>query len=588
MDKSVVHFSAYWNMDADFDELAPKGMKLWAENLKQMQCRSETERYTWYGKVSFRSLGILPEEIVRLDEQIRRQNSSGRETHLYLYTYLRTADNQRIPYSLHVGKVLELRGQEVYDEKDERPHMPLKFYSSMLENEALKERAEVGEAIPFFWRLEDLRELPHAEAKNLVKETHPYTRQKPFDFLDKLSPAKIYQLERRDYFQETGWWDEVLTTSRSGELDPGQFMTESVRQVYSQALQFADEQFPVLILGERGTGKTSMARFIRRNSLYKRLGKYSTEWPSLSCGDFESPERLWSSIFGHKGHVFPFAFDDSDGLLKDAHEETFLLDEIEHLPHHLQRLVIRAFDEKHYRPADSTKTIASEFRLLVTTSIPPDQLYQKIDSRFLDTMGAVIKMPPLTDFSIDDKMSVWRHMFDLARRTVFGDEYEQAPESALSEDDEQRLLKILHNHPLHGNFRDVKRLAFHVALALKFRKTRPDSEQAFSAQLWIRDALDWTGYEVTGFSRPSVNLARAFSQAIPLDKALDTDLLKNVSELIDRFTEEVRRFVGMEVRRIAKARAVKLEEVCEVPNPSGIAKWIKGRRKRKDVEVTDH
>jgi transcriptional regulator with AAA-type ATPase domain len=283
--------------------------------------------------------------------------------------------------------------------------------------------------------------------------------------------------------------------------------------------------------------------------------------------------------------VFPFAFDDSDGLLKDAHEETFLLDEIEHLPHHLQRLVIKAFDEKHYRPADSPKAIDSEFRLLVTTSIPPDHLYQKIDSRFLDSMGAIIKMPPLADYSIDDKRSVWRHMFDLARRTVLGEEYEQVPGSALSADDEQQLIDVLDKHSLHGNFRDVKRLAFHVALALKFRKTRPDSREAFSPDRRIRDALDWTGYEPSEFSRPSVNLARAFAQGIPLDKALDTGLLKNASELVDGFTEEVRRFIGKEVRRIAKARRVRLEDVCEVPGPPGIAKWIKGRGKREDDET---
>ncbi len=549
-----------------------------------MQSQPEGERHTWYGKLSLTSLGIPKEEIAELNAQIQQQNASGRETHLYLYTWLETADKQRIPYSLHVGKVRALRGQDVYDQPDERPHMPLTFYAGMLENGDLKEKAKKGDAIPFFWQLEDLRELPLSEAKNLVRETHPYSDQKPFDFLDKLSPAKVYQLERRDYFQQTGWWDEVLTTALSGELDPGQFMTDSVREVYSQALQFAGERFPVLILGERGTGKTTMARFIRRNSLYKRLGKYSAEWPAISCGDFASPDRLWSSIFGHKGRVFPFAFDDSDGLLKDAHEETFLIDEIEHLPHHLQRLVIKAFDEKRYRPADSPKAIDSEFRLLVTTSIPPDQLYQKIDSRFLDSMGAIIRMPSLADYSIDDKRCVWRHMFDLARRTVLGGEYENDSEWKLSHEHETRLIENLDKHSLHGNFRDVKRLAFHVALALKFRKTRRDSRQAFSPDLWIRDALDWTGHEPREFSKPSVNLARAFSQGIPLDKALDTGLLKNAGNLVDNFIEELRCFVGKEVRRIAQARGLKPEEICEHPEPSGITKWIKGRGKRKDDE----
>jgi hypothetical protein len=118
MDNRVVHFSAFWNMDAEFDELAPKGMKLWAENLKHMQSRPEGERHTWYGKLSFTSLGIRKEEIAELNVQIRQQNAAGRETHLYLYTYLQTADNQRIPYSLHVGKVRELRGQDVYDEEE--------------------------------------------------------------------------------------------------------------------------------------------------------------------------------------------------------------------------------------------------------------------------------------------------------------------------------------------------------------------------------------------------------------------------------------------------------------------------------------
>ncbi len=84
MDNRVVHFSAFWNMDAEFDEPAPKGMKLLAEKLRQMQSRPEGERHTWYGKLSLTSLGIPKEEIAELNAQIRKQNAGARETHLYL------------------------------------------------------------------------------------------------------------------------------------------------------------------------------------------------------------------------------------------------------------------------------------------------------------------------------------------------------------------------------------------------------------------------------------------------------------------------------------------------------------------------
>ncbi len=158
-----------------------------------------------------------------------------------------------------------------------------------------------GKTIPFFFKINDLRELSISDSRALEKATEEsnYEFQK-FRWDNTKSPAYIREKPNYpNWFDgETRWWREVLNTS--DDLDPGKFRTNAVKKVYYQALQYAAINRPILLVGQRGTGKTHLARFIRRNSQYCRE-KYSENWPLISCAEYGDPSNLQDRIFGEDG-----------------------------------------------------------------------------------------------------------------------------------------------------------------------------------------------------------------------------------------------------------------------------------------------
>ena len=128
--------------------------------------------------------------------------------------------------------------------------------------------------------------------------------------------------------------------------DPARFKTDAMRKVYVEARRYAQLNVPVLIRGERGTGKTTLAGWIRSNSPFKR-DEQDTGWPSVACGQYSS-ETMRAELFGYKRGAFTGAMTDRDGLLAAAHRDTLFLDEVGDVSRDLQRLLIKAIEEKRY------------------------------------------------------------------------------------------------------------------------------------------------------------------------------------------------------------------------------------------------
>ncbi len=99
---------------------------------------------------------------------------------------------------------------------------------------------------------------------------------------------------------------------------------------------------PLLILGERGIGKTRLVE-----THVKRLKQREKLIP-IPCGTLDS-DLADSLLFGHIKGSFTGASQKRDGLLKEADGGILFLDEIQDLPKPLQRKLVRVFqDRKHY------------------------------------------------------------------------------------------------------------------------------------------------------------------------------------------------------------------------------------------------
>jgi transcriptional regulator with GAF, ATPase, and Fis domain len=98
--------------------------------------------------------------------------------------------------------------------------------------------------------------------------------------------------------------------------------------------------FPVLLLGETGTGKELVARAIHLTGLRREKAFVPVGCCALT------PALVESELFGHVNGAFTGADHSKLGLLETANEGMIFLDEIGELPLFLQAKLLRALQEK--------------------------------------------------------------------------------------------------------------------------------------------------------------------------------------------------------------------------------------------------
>ena len=106
--------------------------------------------------------------------------------------------------------------------------------------------------------------------------------------------------------------------------------TEKLRKIRDVAVQIADTNLPVLILGESGVGKDVAARFIHSHSVRR-----SEPFVSVNCAALPG-ELLESEFFGYNTGAFTGALRDKPGKFELAGRGTLVLDEIGEMSAHLQ------------------------------------------------------------------------------------------------------------------------------------------------------------------------------------------------------------------------------------------------------------
>ncbi len=116
------------------------------------------------------------------------------------------------------------------------------------------------------------------------------------------------------------------TTSEDQQVlwDPKEFRAARMKSLFQEARRFAHLAVPVLLLGERGTGKTTLAGWIRTHSPACKP-ELDRHWPAVPCGQYV-PETMRAELFGYVKGAFTGATHDHDGLLALADGDTLFLD----------------------------------------------------------------------------------------------------------------------------------------------------------------------------------------------------------------------------------------------------------------------
>jgi PAS domain S-box-containing protein len=258
---------------------------------------------------------------------------------------------------------------------------------------------------------------------NAIKEALEESRLVTEKFRDELSELTILELNK----------NEIIAKSKK------------IKHVLRFALKLAKvEGATILILGESGTGKGLLAKFIHQNS--KRKNK---PFIQINCAAF--PENLLEAeLFGYEKGAFTGASDKGKaGLFELAHGGTLFLDEIGDLPLTVQAKLLKYLDDREVLRLGSLKPRKIDCVVITATNQDLDAL--KMANKFRDDLffrlnSFTFKIPPLRERYEDilEMLSYFQRKYEAKYRI----------KRKLSKE----TLRQLQSYSFPGNVRELKNL----------------------------------------------------------------------------------------------------------------------------------
>ena len=226
------------------------------------------------------------------------------------------------------------------------------------------------------------------------------------------------------------------------------------RDVAARVRQVSRHGQPVLLVGERGTGKSTLAREIHRCHPRYRAGALQER----ACGEFTSAELFAAEMFGYAPGSFTGGLNGGKrGTLEQVHLGTLFLDEIADLLPINQRALMRVLQTNDFTPVGSTQAERSDFRLVCASNRTDAELREALFADFLDRIAAsTIRVPSLRELG-EDLGEMWR----VAWREAVVDAEAALGLAGLEEEHafHARVGAAIAADDLPGNWRDLRLLA---------------------------------------------------------------------------------------------------------------------------------
>ncbi|HZO11723.1 MAG TPA: sigma 54-interacting transcriptional regulator [Polyangiaceae bacterium] len=216
----------------------------------------------------------------------------------------------------------------------------------------------------------------------------------------------------------------------------------TMRTLLETSARVSRGAIPVLVIGETGTGKEVLARYIHDHSPRK-------EKPIVCVNCAGIPGALLeSTLFGHERGAFTGATSQQAGVFEAAHGGTVFLDEIGELTAAAQAALLRVLEIKRFARVGSTREISVDVRIVAATHRDLEAMV--LEGRFREDLlyrlnTITLKVPPLRQRPED--IPVLAHCFlEEANRTN---------ETRVRSID-ARVLTLLETYSWPGNVRELR------------------------------------------------------------------------------------------------------------------------------------
>ncbi len=333
--------------------------------------------------------------------------------------------------------------------------LDLDFGGEKIGFQILKKMKEIRESVPVMLLTGEGSVSDGAEAIRLgaaeVLEKDTYIEQNLESSVEKvrrlkglLEELRVLGVENCELRQKVDLYEEAFREQYTfvGE-------SEAFQQVIEEARRVAPIPRPVLIRGERGTGKELIAAFIHYHS-----DRAKKPFVTVNCAAFHG-NLLESELFGHEKGAFTGADRRKIGRFEQADGGTLFLDEIGNMAQDFQEKILRVLEYQKFERVAGTETIETDVRVVAATNADLESMMKEGTFRpdLYDRLSfKELRLPLLKDRHGDVPLLV-EHF-----RTRICAEVPWVSERSFTDG----ALKVLSRYPWPGNVRQLKNVVERV------------------------------------------------------------------------------------------------------------------------------
>ena len=217
----------------------------------------------------------------------------------------------------------------------------------------------------------------------------------------------------------------------------------SFLEVLDHVSQVAPLNKPILIVGERGTGKELISA-----RLHYLSGRWDQEYVKMNCAAI-SESLLETELFGHEAGAFTGATKMHQGRFERADKGSLFLDELATTSALVQEKLLRIIEYGEYERVGGSKTLNVDVRLIAATNedLPSLANVGRFREDLLDRLAFdVITLPPLR--ARPEDIMLLAEQFAVTMTSDLGMEFFPGFSA--------RAIETLVGHQWPGNIRELK------------------------------------------------------------------------------------------------------------------------------------
>jgi len=235
----------------------------------------------------------------------------------------------------------------------------------------------------------------------------------------------------------------------------------ALRTVLRAARILAATDVAVLVCGEPGTGKETLARAIHADSR-----RCCGPFVRMHCASL-TDETANSLLFGHRRGAFPGADRDHPGHLADAHGGTLFLDEVSELPRDTQAKLLRFIESAECLPAGALAPVHLDVRIVAATTreLAAEAAAHRFSRDLYLRLSVVpLTLPPLHERGADIPILLDEFCAQAAKR------YDLSPPRF-----QPAAIATLRRYAWPGNVRELRNLAERLVILFGGRAVGPEN-----------------------------------------------------------------------------------------------------------------